>query len=280
MNKALRALCAHDLSGVGKCSLTVALPVLSAAGIEACPLPTALLSTQTGGIEGYTFLDLSSEIPGILAHWKNLGLTFDGIYTGFLASHRQIPLMEEMLKTFGQSAYVLIDPVMGDGGALYPCFRDTLPQGFRTLLRFADITTPNLTEACLLTGTPFLCEPDEEALIRLCAAVSALGPKQVVITGIERESRVGCAVWDAENSQMEMTWTPKAEGRYHGCGDLFASVLFADRLRGIPLLPAARRAADFVSRAVFRTQRLGIDSRFGLDFERDMRLWAAQENAE
>jgi len=267
MKKAPRVLCAHDLSGVGRCSLTTALPILSAAGLEACALPTALLSTQTGGISDFTYLDLTGEMSGILAHWERLGLVFDGIYTGYLGHPDQIPLLRGVMERFPE-AFTLIDPVMGDGQELYQGFSPDYVPGFRGLLPLADLTTPNLTEACLLAGvdpkTPMTPELERELALR----VRDLGAKEVVLTGVERGDKLGCLILPREADASELLLSEEIPGVYHGSGDILACVLMAGRMNGLPLREACRTALDFTVGAIARTKRLGTDPRFGLDFER------------
>ena len=151
-----RAAAIHDLSGFGRCSLTVAIPILSAMGVQCCPLPTAFLSTHTGGFEGFTFLDMTREMPKVTAHWQSLDLRFDAIYSGFLGSARQIGVVEDFIYTFRRkNTIVVIDPVMGDDGRAYQTYTAEMCEGMCRLSALADVITPNLTEAAFLLGRPY-----------------------------------------------------------------------------------------------------------------------------
>ncbi len=269
MKKAKRVLCAHDLSGIGRCSLTTALPILSSAGLEACPLPTALLSTQTGGISDYSYLDLTDEMPKMLSHWKKLGLSFDGIYTGYLGKPAQVPVLKEAIEYY-HGAFVLVDPVMGDAQELYQGFSPEYIPGFRSLMPLADLTTPNLTEACLLAGVDPRLPMTPTLETDLAFRVRDLGAKDVVITGIARDNEIGCLVLSSELDKPVLLLQNMVPGIYHGSGDLLACIVMASRMNGLPLLNSVRLALDFTVRAIVRTRDLGIDPRFGLDFERDL----------
>ena len=153
----------HDMSGFGRCSLTVAIPILSAMGVQCCPLPTAFLSTHTGGFEGFTFLDMTDEMPKAARHWKSLGLHFSAVYSGFLGSARQITIVADIIRDFRGDGVVVVDPVMGDGGAVYRTYTPEMCAGMTHLAEQADVITPNLTEAALLLGIPYEKLPTGEA---------------------------------------------------------------------------------------------------------------------
>ena len=159
-----RVAAIHDLSGFGRCSLTVAIPVLSAMGVQCCPLPTAVLSTHTGGFEGYTFRDLTEEMAAAAAHWKALDLRFDAVYSGFLGSERQIGLVRQFLRDFRRpGTLAVVDPVMGDFGRVYETYTPAMCRRMADLTAEADVITPNLTEAALLLGVPYESLPRDEA---------------------------------------------------------------------------------------------------------------------
>lgn len=260
----------HDLSCFGKCSLTVALPVLSAAGAEVTALPTAVLSTHTGGITGYTFRDLTEDIPAIVNHWKSLKLHFDAIYTGYLGSFEQLELVSKIIEEFREKdTLVCIDPVMADGGKLYPAFRTDFPAGMAKLCAKADIIVPNLTEAAFLLGEPYREGPyDEKYLMHVLHGLSKLGPRRIVLTGVWTEpEHLGCAVYDASTGSTGYAMSKRVDGFYHGTGDVFASALLGALLRGLPLCDAAQIAADFTAGSIRRTHEAGTDVRFGVNFE-------------
>ena len=262
-----RAAAIHDISCFGRCSLTVALPILSAAGIECSVIPTAVLSTHTGGFTGYTFNDLSGGILPIAEHWKSLNLSFDAIYTGYLASFEQIDAVSrciDMLKN--DNTLIIVDPVMADNGELYSAIPNNLPEGMRRLCAKADIIVPNMTEAALLLNEPYLPGPRTEAeTAEILRGLAALGPGRVVLTGVSYDGEsIGAACYDG---RISCAFAERIDGMFHGTGDVFASVLTAALLRGKPLDKAAEVAVKFTSDCVRRTKAAAIDERFGLMFE-------------
>jgi pyridoxine kinase len=273
-----RVAAVHDLSCVGKCSLTAALPVISAAGIEVCPVPTAVLSTHTGGITGYTYRDMTDDILPIINHWLSLGLKFDAIYTGYLGSFRQLGIVGELIdKLRGPETLVVVDPVMADNGRLYTGFSRDFPAGMRTLVRKADIIVPNITEACFLLDVPYEPGPYDDAFIRrLLFGLAELGPKQVVLTGVcPDDGRFGAACLDVVTERVDYALTGRVEGIYHGTGDLFASALTAALLNGRALADAAFIAAEFIYESIERTLEAGTDVRFGVHFEAGLAKFAS-----
>lgn len=270
MQRQKRAMAVHDISCFGKCSLTVALPVLSAAGIETSVIPTAVLSTHTGGFTGYTFRSLTEDIPAIAEHWKSLGLHFDAIYTGYLGSYEQLELISHLIDEFKSAdTLVCIDPVMADSGKLYSAFGPDFPQGMAKLCAKADIILPNMTEAALLLGEPYRKGPYEKDYIEtILRRLSALGPKRVVLTGVWFEpEHLGCAVYDAEKNSVGYALNERIEGTYHGTGDVLASALIGALMNGLPLLKSAQTAVDFTAGSIRRTHDAGTDVRFGVNFE-------------
>jgi pyridoxine kinase len=260
----------HDISGFGKCSLTVALPIISAAGIEVSVIPTAVLSTHTGGFTGFTYRDLAEDILPITDHWCSLDLKFDALYTGFLGSFEQLNIMGEVFDRLRTADnLILVDPVMADNGVLYKVFPDNFPDGMRKLCAKADIIVPNLTEAALLTGQaykegPYTREYIEETLKKL----AALGPRRIVLTGVYfNNSQLGAASYDSHTGEVDYTFSPRIEGYYHGTGDVFASVLLSAVLRGFSLAESAQIAVDFTAQSIERTRLAGTDVRFGVNFE-------------
>ena len=262
-----RALAVHDISCLGKCSLTAALPILSAAGIECVCLPTAVLSTHTG-IAGYTLRDLTDELMPIAAHWKRLDLRFDAIYTGYLASQEQIDLVLRLFDMFSESGTLrLVDPVMADHGTLYSGFEPDFPQQMRRLCAAADVIVPNLTEAALLLGQPYREGVLERSYIEdTLAALAALGPDRVVLTGVRPDAwRLGAASWD--NGKIEYAFSERVDGQYPGSGDAWASAFLSALLSGRSVGAACRVACDFTAEAVALTGEAPPDRRYGLRFE-------------
>lgn len=277
MREQKNILAVHDISCVGKCSLTVALPILSAAGCTVSVLPTAVLSTHTGGFAGFTFRDLTGDLPGILGHWRSLGLKFDAIYTGYLGSFEQLRLVSRVIDEFrAPGAPVCVDPVMADGGRLYASFGPDFPRGMAALCRKADLILPNRTEAALLLDEPYREGTQERAETeRTLRRLSALGPRRVAMTGVSFSSEeTGCAVYDRETDETGYAFSPKIEGFYHGTGDVFASALIGALANGFSLLRAARAAVDFTGSAIARTHLAGTDARFGVNFEEGLSAYA------
>ena len=260
----------HDMSGFGRCSLTVAMPILSAMGIQCCPLPTAFLSTHTGGFEGFTFLDMTDELPKVAAHWKSLGLDFRAVYSGFLGSERQITIVEDFLRKFrGPDTVAVIDPVMGDHGAVYQTYTPAMCAGMTRLAELADVITPNLTEAALLLGIPYRELPTGEAGCReIVERLSLNGRRSVVLTGASTAPELtGAMCFDARTGRTEAVQTRRVPQEFHGTGDVFASVLTGALVQGASLPNAARQAVDFVRACAERTAKAGIPMREGVEFE-------------
>ncbi|HML45116.1 MAG TPA: pyridoxamine kinase [Clostridia bacterium] len=268
-----RVAAIHDLSGFGKCSLTVALPILSAMGVEACALPTAILSSHTGDLKGYTYRDLTEDLPAMARHWSALGLRFDAIYTGFVGSEAQLTLLSGIVEQLrGDGTLVLVDPVMGDHGVLYRTYTPSMIEGMAALCRRAQVITPNLTEASFLLGRaydPAMLEP--EAVREQCRALAALGPEQVVITGVSLPGdRLGAAAYDALEDTFVIHAMPRAPGIWYGTGDIFSSVLLGALLAGRKLDAAVQMAVRFTQGCIMRTWARGTDPRYGVDFEHEL----------
>lgn len=265
-----RVAAIHDMSGFGRCSLTVAIPVLSAMGVQCCPLPTAFLSTHTGGFTGFTFLDMTEEMPKIAAHWQSLNLRFDAIYSGFLASERQIDIVSDFIRTFRRpDTLVVIDPVMGDDGKAYQTYTPALCSGMARLAELADVITPNLTEAAFLLGCSYSQLPREEAGLREVVTELGLhGRRSVVLTGVSLSpGKTGAMCFDAKSGRTETVQADLISHPLLGTGDIFASVLTGALVRGRPLFSAAAQAADFVRACAVHTAAQDLPLREGVDFE-------------
>ena len=260
----------HDLSGLGKCSLTVALPIVSVTGVECCCIPTALLSTHTGGFTDWTFTDLSGDIVPIAEHWHELGVGFDAIYSGYLASETQGKLLERAIELLrGENTLVIVDPAMADNGRYYANLGGEMTECFRRLIKKADIITPNMTEACFLTGMEYRPGVHDEAYVaELIDRLSELGPSFVAITGVSTESgRVGIVARDNRSGKMCSVMNKTLDGMFHGSGDVFASAFAALLTQGAPLEDALNTAEEFVTAAIERTAARGTPREYGLDFE-------------
>lgn len=257
----------HDLSCFGRCSLTIALPVLSAMGCQCCPLPTALLSAHTG-FPGNTFLDLTVEMGRIADHWAAMDLQFDAIYSGFLGSADQVDTVARFFDTFKKSdTAVIVDPVMGDHGTAYRTCTPELCRGMRVLAENSDVITPNLTEAALLLDRPYeeIRQSDAYEVVR---RLSLGGRRSVVLTGYSSEpGQTGTLCFDRDSGESKAVQTPREPQDFSGTGDLFASVLAGGVARGVPLFQAAQAAADFVRDCIARTLAEGLTEQDGVDFE-------------
>lgn len=271
-----RIVTIQDISCVGRCSLTVALPIISAMGVEASPLPTALLSSHTL-FPAPSFCDLTGQIPAITARWKEIGVRFDGIYTGYLGSPEQIDLISRFIDDFRGNGFVFIDPVMGDHGRLYSGFTEAYVSGMRKLCGKGDIIVPNLTEACLLLGIDYIGDHYTRDDIRaILAALTGLGAGRAIVTGVSLEpDRLGAAAYDSESGEYFLCMGERVKGRFHGTGDIFASVCVGALAKGNTLGEAVRMAVNFTCESIRTTETEGRDGRFGVDFEKA--LWLLTE---
>lgn len=263
-----RVAAIHDLSGFGRCSLTIIIPTLSAMGVQCCPVPTAYLSTHTGGFQNNTFLDLTDQLAPVAAHWKSLDLTFDAVYTGFMGTQAQIGQTAAFLQTFRRpDCRIIIDPVMGDHGTLYRTYTPAMCRSMIALASLADVITPNRTEAALLLDEPYASfRPDCESDCRRWAErLSRSGARSVVLKGISpAPETTGAVCFDHKTGRTDFVTAPLTPGEFHGAGDLFAGVLSGALVRGRTLTEAAQLAAEFTAQC---TRRQAIPTREGLDFE-------------
>ena len=257
----------QDISCVGKCSLTVALPIISAMGTEASVIPTAVLSNHTA-FERFTFHDLTEEIPPIAKTLKEQGIDFSCIYTGYLGSERQLKIVSDFIDDFGEGATVFIDPVMGDFGRLYSGFDESFAKKMAQLCAKADVIVPNLTEACYMLGEPFhqLDGEDEakEILRRLCG----LGAKKAVLTGmVKGDGMMGAIMYDSESGEFFSHYAPRTNKTFHGTGDVFASCCVGALCRGMSLTDALTLAVDFTAECARITVEDPDARWYGVNFE-------------
>ena len=244
-----RVAAIHDMSGFGRCSLTVAIPVLSAMGLQCCPLPTAFLSTHTGGFEGFSFLDMTDEMPRAAEHWKTLDLGFQCIYSGFLGSERQIQIVSDFIRDFREEdTVVVVDPVMGDHGTVYQTYTPAMCEGMVHLAEQADVIVPNLTEAALLLGVPYGELPTGENGCReIVERLSLDGRRSVVLTGAYAAPELtGAMCFDAKTGRTKSVQVRRIPREFYGTGDVFASVLAGALVKGETLPDASRQAVEFV----------------------------------
>ena len=266
-----RVAAIHDLSCFGRCALTVIIPTLSCLGVQTVPLPTALLSTHTGGFEGMHFRDLTSDMTDIGAHFDRLSMTFDAIYSGFLGSEAQIEVVSDFIDRFGNGIPVLIDPVMGDDGVLYSTYNNEMKSGMKALCRKASMITPNYTEACFLTGTAY--EPTEgksereimELGEKLLKGLSDYGVSTIVLTGIC--SREGVYTFGLQNGERYECREQRLHAGYPGTGDIFASTLLGMMLSGKDFGDSMKAASNFTALTIARTMNLPTAVREGVVLE-------------
>lgn len=271
MNKHIpKVATVQDLSGYGRCALTVAIPILSVMGIQVCPIPTAILSTHTGGFGKPVFEDLTQLIDGFIEHWKCLDLQFDALYSGFLGNEEQINQVMSLFATFkNEKTFTLVDPVMGDGGKLYSTYNEVMQHKMKDLVSVADIVTPNLTEMYFLLDRPYTEEAlSKEQILELMEQLAALGPKKVVVKGITtlENQKVNVAYDQIDGSYWLLPYE-EIPMSYPGTGDAFASVLVGALMKGISLKDGVEKAANFVRKAVEVTSKAGTDSRAGILLE-------------
>ena len=271
-----RILTIQDISCFGKCSITIALPVISAMGVEGVILPTALFSTHTL-FPDYKKISLSEQMMAFAEQWKNNGIKFDAIYTGYLGSIEEIDTVLSLVDMFrDENTLVFVDPVMGDNGKLYAAFDMTFPPAMRELCTHADLIKPNMTEAALLLGEeyrpgPYTREYVEGLLTRLAEATAT---RQIVLTGVYFDDReLGAATFDAETGEIAYILGKNVPGLYHGTGDVFGSALVGAMVRGLPLSEAVRAAVDFTVAAICTTAKAGTDIRYGVNFEANLPVY-------
>lgn len=267
---AKRVLTIQDISCFGQCSLTVALPVISACGVETCPLPSALLSTHTMGFKGYTCLDLTDELYKILGHWDREGIFFDAVYTGYLANAEQIDIVRRAFSTrLREGGLKIVDPVMGDYGRLYPAFDSDFVAAMRSLCADADIILPNITEASLLTGMEYREEYDGHYIRALLDGLAALGAGRTVLKGVSYDkATTGVAVSGEDGFYYPHRRIARS---CHGTGDLFASAFTGLLTNGVSMRAAVAAAADFVVRSIEETSGDGSHW-YGVNFEPNLTL--------
>lgn len=251
-----RVLTIQDISCVGQCSLTVALPIISACGIETCILPSAVLSTHTAGFSGFTVRDLTEDIPGICNHWEKEGISFDAIYTGYLGSTEQIAMVEDIFNRLAkEGAPKIVDPAMADGGKLYPAFDMAYVEAMKGLCKKADYLVPNITEACFLTGIEYRETYDRAYIDEILEKLTGLGCKNVILTGISyEEESTGIVVW--EKGAYQYYKHPLRANSCHGTGDVYASAFVGALVRGKSGYDAAKIAADYTLACIDETAKL------------------------
>ncbi len=257
----------NDFSGFGRCSLTVSIPIISAMGIQCCAIPTAVFSNHTG-YDDYFFDDYTDKMKYYYSKWEKLGLRFDGIYTGFLGSERQVDIVRDFISRFSDpDTRIIVDPVMGDDGRTYATLTHGLCRRLGALVRHSDIITPNLTEACILTGIPYSENlTDVSSLLKIAGKLVSLGSNNIVITGINQGNDISNFIY-TRNGNYEMYSMPLSGSRRAGTGDVFASVIAADAVNGVLLHDSVKKAASFVAKAITASDEMNIPPQDGICFE-------------
>lgn len=266
-----RVLAIHDISCVGRCSLTVALPILVASGVDTAVMPTAVLSTHTGGFEGFTYRDLTQDIEPIMEHWNTLDLKFDAIYSGFLGSFEQIDLVKKVFENCKkENGIILVDPVMADNGKLYQIYSEEMKLGMKKLCTQADIIVPNLTEAAFLLEEDYIGDVYDEAYIKNTAEkLAKLGAKKVVLTGVGfKKDELGVACYDSETGEHSYIFGEKVDGHFHGTGDIFSSALLAGLMNDFSLKESAKIAIDYTLASIKKCIEENSEKRYGVAFEK------------
>lgn len=256
----------NDLSGFGRCSITVELPIISHLKIQCCPVPTSVFSNHTG-YESYYFEDFTEQMIPYIEEWKKLNLKFDGICSGFLGSARQIEIVRGFFETFkSENTIVVLDPVMGDHGHPYATYTGDMCRLMKELVPYADIITPNLTEACILTDTPYKERWKIKELHMLAGKLEAYGPKKIVITGIPQGTYVANYCYET-GKEPSVIKTHKVGTSRCGTGDIFTSIVAADAVNGVPFYDSVKKASVFVKKCILRSMEMDIPLTDGVCFE-------------
>ena len=267
-----RVLTIQDISCVGQCSLTVALPIISSFGIETSIIPTAILSNHTM-FKDFSFLDLTEEMPKIKEKWINQEIYFDGLYTGYIGSKKQIDYIIDIMNTcLNKDSIIVVDPCMADFGKLYPGFDDSFPQEMLKLCKKADYIVPNLTEACLLLNKPYSENYSKEELEDIVYQLYLLTNANIVLTGMKKSlDTLGCVYFDKNSKKFDYYFTKKVDINFHGTGDCFASSFFGSLIKGYSLKQACKVACEFTYLAVCETKDYVKEHWYGVYFEKALK---------
>lgn len=265
----------HDLSGYGRASLTTIIPILSNMKVQVCPVPTAILSTHTGGFEGYSFIDLTDYMQEHIAHWKRLDLEFDCIYSGFLGSPKQIEIVADFIDYFGKkSKFIVVDPVMGDNGKLYSTMDNEMVVGMRNLIKKADIITPNFTEVMYLLGKEYDKNIDIEKVKEYLKDLSNMGPKIVIATSVpeieenKMDKKTSVVAYDRENNVFWRVSCRYIPASYPGTGDAYTSVVIGSLLQGDSLPMAIERGVQFITQCIMASYGFKYPKKEGVLLEK------------
>ncbi len=266
MNTQKRMAIIQDMAGYGRCSMSVAIPLVSACGIQACPMPTAVFSNHSAYSDFYC-VDLTEHMEEYYRSWQKIGAKFDGVLVGYLASVKQVQVVKAFIEEFKDSSrMIVVDPVMGDNGKLYKRVDSQMKQAMTQLVRMADVITPNVTEAYALAGVPYNDKPTVKELENIASRLLELGPKYVIITSIESQKTIGNLIVSDSGNSSVVRQKKEAQSRC-GAGDAFAALLASYLLKGMDVTDSVRNAGRFVAKAVRRANELQLDRREGIAFE-------------
>lgn len=256
----------NDLTGFGRCSIAISLPIISAMQIQCCPLPTSIFSNHTG-FDSFFCTEYTEHMNAYMDEWKKLDLQFTGILTGFLGSPEQIEIVERFLGLFKtKDTITVIDPVMGDYGNLYPTYSPLLAEKMSSLVPYADVLTPNLTEACILTRTEYKADMDENDLIEMCKKLCEMGPRRIVVSGLERGHNLENFIYE-DGKEPQIILEHKVGPFRSGTGDVFSTIIAADAVNGVEFADSVRHASSFVAKVLRRTVELDLPKTDGICFE-------------
>ncbi|MEG1608244.1 MAG: pyridoxamine kinase [Clostridia bacterium] len=273
--KCKRLLTIQDISCLGKCSLTVALPIVSALGVECAVIPSAVLSTHTGNFDNYTFKDLTAELEPIVAHWDSYDIVFDALYTGYIASADQLCIIKNIFEHYKmKESCNIVDPVLGDYGTIYRGFDKNFVDKMRELCNVADIIIPNVTEACALLEIPFCgAELDKLSTDKLLRSLGKICNGTIVLTGVSFESgKIGVGILNVKTDKIDYCFAPKIGTNFHGTGDIFASVVAGCIVKGCDIIKASQVAVDFVSECIKNTVNNCNKRWYGVNFEETLNM--------
>lgn len=279
--KSDRLLTIQDISCLGKCSITVALPIISCLGIECCVIPSAVLSTHTSIFKNYTFKDLTDQLNKITEHWDSYEFDFDAVYTGYIANKNQLEIISNIFNKYkSRGSKIFVDPVMGDNGVAYAGFDKDFVDNMRNLCRAADLIMPNITEACLLLESEYcgsvLNQNQVESLLK---KLSKINSNTIVLTGISFENdKIGAAIYDVKKQSITYCFSKKIQTNFHGTGDIFASVLSGGLVKGWDIVKATQCATDFVSLCIQQTVNHPQKRWYGVNFENALCMLTQKAN--
>lgn len=257
----------NDISGFGRCSIAVSMPIISYMRVQCCPLPTSIFSNHTG-FEQFFFDDYTDKMLEYMSFWKKLDLNFDGITTGYLGSARQIEIVKTFIKEFRSSkTQVIVDPVMGDYGKTYPIYTKEMCMEMKKLVEYADILTPNLTECCILTDTPFKEDKWKmRELITMAEKLSSEGPQKIVITGIRQGDFIANLVYE-KGKEIKVFRSHRVGTERSGTGDIFSAIVAADAVNGVSFDRSVKKASSFIKKCIIKSMEMDIPKTDGVCFE-------------